>query len=153
MSRFMEGGRQVNQGRKTSHSHTLFDLLAIGSSYSCLILLYNSKIAALSTNWSVCAATHFNGGWVQTVQRCILSFKRRTVAVPIRSVKSRHRVCSASVDFCNTHTHHNSNSAHFYICVKAHTIETSRLAPQFVMYYLPYENGKFRKNWPLFRQL
>ena len=40
----MEGGRQVKQSRKTSHSHTLFDLLAIDSSYSQLILLLTSKL-------------------------------------------------------------------------------------------------------------
>ena len=51
MSRFMEGGRQVNQGRKTSHSHTLFDLLAIDSSYSCLILLHTPRLHNCPQNW------------------------------------------------------------------------------------------------------
>ena len=38
-------------------------------------------------NWSVCAATDFKGSQVNTVLRCQLSFKSRTVAVSIRSVK------------------------------------------------------------------
>ena len=46
----MEGGRQVKQSRKTSHSHTLFDLLAIEPTFSCLILLHTPKLQNYTQN-------------------------------------------------------------------------------------------------------
>ena len=76
MSRFMEGGRQVNQGRKTSHSHTLFDLLAIEPSLTCLILLHTPKLQNCTQNKMFELQLLLFGAWSRMPKEAHWAFKK-----------------------------------------------------------------------------